>query len=420
MDIYDIITLDIREKVIIMKVNVIGLGYIGLPTCLMLASNGHQVVGSDNNERIVNSLQHGSVTFEESGLVNLYEKALDNKIVFDTAYSNDADMYIITVPTPYDSNTKKIDPKYLISAVERVVKEVTRDAILVVESTVSPGTLDMYVRPLLENTEFKLDLVHAPERILPGAMIDELINNPRTIGADSMEIGEVVRDVYKSFCIAEIVVTTINVAEMSKVVENTFRDINIAFANELAQICNAADLDVYEVIMIANKHPRVNILSPGPGVGGHCISVDPWFLVGDYPDLTKLILSARNTNDSMPKYILSRVKEIMNKEGISDFSKVGVYGITYKENVDDVRESPTLQLNEILEGEEKNIKFFDPFVKTTLLDNQEFDFDAFQNDIEMMVVFVNHHHLDTVNLKKELIIFDTRNTKLSGDRVFKL
>ncbi len=401
-----------------MKINVIGLGYIGLPTSLILASKGALVVGSDYNESIVNSLKNGHVTFEEEGLVELYNSAVENNMTFSKQYSEDADIYIVTVPTPYDSITKKIDPKYLISAVEEIVKISTKDAILVIESTVSPGTIDNFVRPLLESSEFKFELVHAPERILPGAMIDELINNPRTIGADTQESGLTVKELYETFCVGEIVVTSINVAEMSKVVENTFRDVNIA--NELAQICHEAGLDVQEVIRISNKHPRVNILTPGPGVGGHCISVDPWFLVGDYPELTNLIKMARKTNDDMPKYILERIKDIMIENGITDYSKVGIYGITYKENVDDTRESPALQFKNILSEEQSKIAFYDPFVTDRMFDNQKFDFNSFQNDIDLMVVFVNHRNLLKSKIKSEMVIFDTKNTGIDAKKVYKI
>lgn len=192
-------------------------------------------------------------------------------------------------------------------------------------------------------------------------MVYELKNNSRTIGADSKVVGEEVRRWYKCFCKGDIVVTDIKTAEMSKVVENTFRDINIAFANELAKMCHKENMDVYELISIANKHPRVNILQPGPGVGGHCISVDPWFLVGDYPDIVNVILGAREVNDGMPLYVFDRIHEIMKENNIKDFSKVGLYGLTYKENVDDTRESPTLQLLDIFDKYNINdVKIYDP------------------------------------------------------------
>ncbi|MDM8129853.1 nucleotide sugar dehydrogenase, partial [Paraclostridium benzoelyticum] len=237
---------------------------------------------------------------------------------------------IITVPTPYIDKTKKIDSTYVEMATKTVLENCNIPCTLVIESTISPGTIDKAIRPIIKEYGFEIGkqihLVHAPERIIPGNMIYELENNSRTIGSDDKQIGEAVKSWYKCFCKGDIVVTDIKTAEMSKVVENTFRDINIAFANELAKICRSENMDIYELIKIANKHPRVNILQPGPGVGGHCISVDPWFLVGDYPEIVHTILSARVVNDAMPKYVFERIQDIMEESNIKDFSKVGLYG----------------------------------------------------------------------------------------------
>lgn len=210
---------------------------------------------------------------------------------------------------------------------------------------------------------------------------------------------------------------------MTKVVENTFRDINIAFANELAKICRQDNMDVYEIIKIANKHPRVNILQPGPGVGGHCISVDPWFLVGDYPSLSLLIHEARKINDSMPEFVLERISCIMEEKGITDVSRVGLYGLTYKEDVDDVRESPTLQLLENMKRHlASGVKVFDPMVanKATVPNMYE-DFDEFLNDIDILVVMVAHSHLkENMNKVKDKVILDTRNIFSLNEKVYKL
>ena len=312
-------------------INVIGQGYIGLPTALMFANSGFNVVGTDQNKSLVHSLQKGEFFSEEEGLKELFKKALSNDIRFTTEYQK-TDTYIIAVPTPYIKKTKKLDPKYVISAVNDVLDVCKKGTIIIIESTIAPGSIDRYVRPEIKKrglvTGEDVYLAHAPERILPGNMIHELKNNPRTIGADEPEIGDKIKKLYSSFCKAEIVVTDIRSSEMSKVIENTYRDINIAFANELTKICRTDNMNVYEIIRIANKHPRVNILQPGPGVGGHCISVDPWFLVGDYPDLTNLILTARKVNDSMPTYVLKRIRDIMRKHNIKDISKVGLYGLT--------------------------------------------------------------------------------------------
>ena len=216
-------------------------------------------------------------------------------------------------------------------------------------------------------------------------------------------------------------ITDIRSAEISKVVKNTFRDVNIAFANELAKICRSDNMDVYEIIRIANKHPRVNILSPGPGVGGHCISVDPWFLVGDYPDLTNLILTARKINDSMPQHVLERISFILKKHDLRDVSRVGLYGLTYKENVDDVRESPTLQLLHRLEQNLSfGIKVYDPYIKYKLVENQYFDFDDFIRSIDVLVIMVGHDEIkNKLECLDHLLILDTRNIT-SGLNVYKL
>jgi UDP-N-acetyl-D-mannosaminuronic acid dehydrogenase len=202
---------------------------------------------------------------------------------------------------------------------------------------------------------------------------------------------------------------------MSKVVENTFRDINIAFANELAKICRSDNMDVYEIIRIANKHPRVNILNPGPGVGGHCISVDPWFLVGDYPGLANIILAARKINDSMPEFVLNRIYEIMQEKGMKDIARVGLYGLTYKENVDDVRESPTIQLLNCMKKHlAEPLLCYDPFIKTKIVDNQVFSLEEFLDSVDMVVIMVGHSEIvENSSLLAGKIILDTRRF-LSG------
>ena len=405
-------------------INVIGLGYIGLPTALMFAKSGVEVVGTDLNEKLVDSLSKGKLTFEEEGLEELFKAAIESGIKFTTEYQK-TDIYIVAVPTPYINSSKKLDPKYVIAAVNRVLDVCDKGAVIIIESTISPGSIDKYVRPEIENRGVAIGvdihLVHAPERIIPGNMIYELEHNSRTVGADNLTVGERVKELYSSFCKSEIVVTDIRSAEMSKVVENTYRDVNIAFANELAKICRADNMDVYEIIRIANKHPRVNILQPGPGVGGHCISVDPWFLVGDYPDLTNLILTARKINDSMPTHVLGRVRDIMREHNIRDISKIGIYGLSYKENVDDTRESPTLQLLEKMDEHLAfGVKVFDPFIKERMVDHQFMNFEDFLNEIEILVIITAHDHIkNNLNLIKDKFILDTKNI-CNFDGVYKL
>lgn len=395
-------------------VNVIGLGYIGLPTALMFASHGVNVVGTDYDKELVATLKSGKTTFEEEGIDELFYEAVSKGIEFSTDYIA-TDVYIVAVPTPYDQFSKKIDATYVLAAVKNVMEVCPRGATLVIESTVSPGTIDKFVRPLIKANGFTIgqdiNVVHAPERIIPGNMVYELKHNSRTIGADDNVIGEKIKELYSAFCLGDIVVTDIRTAEMTKVIENTFRDINIAFANELAKICRSDDMDVYEIIRIANMHPRVNILQPGPGVGGHCISVDPWFLVGDYPGLANIILAARKINDSMPEFVLERIHDIMKEKGMTDLARVGLYGLTYKENVDDIRESPTLQLLESMEKHlAQGLRVYDPFVKRKLVANQYNDLDTFLNDVDLVVIMVSHDEIkEKINKLVGKVILDTKN-----------
>ena len=397
-----------------MKINVIGMGYIGLPTALMLAAHGSKVVGTDKNSEVISRLQGGECTFQEDGLQDIFRAALQNGITFSGDYQ-EADAYIVAVPTPYIKESKKIDASYIERAVSSVLDAAPRGAILIIESTVSPRTIDEHVRPLIAARGFAcgedIHLAHAPERIIPGSMIQELENNNRTIGADSPETGRIVKELYQTFCRGEIVLTDIVTAEMTKVVENTYRDINIAFANELTKICRSSQLDVYEIIRIANMHPRVNILSPGPGVGGHCISVDPWFLVGDYPGLANIILAARKINDSMPAFVLERMSSIMEERGITDLSRIGLYGLTYKENVNDIRESPTLQLLDCMKRHlARGVKVYDPYVNMAVAEGQCLDFDEFIRDVAFVVILVAHSQLlENLGALEGKIVLDTKN-----------
>lgn len=396
-------------------INVVGLGYIGLPTALMMASHGVEVVGTDYNKELVATLNAGKTTFKEDGLDTLFNDALKSGIKFSTEYQV-TDTYIVSVPTPYDNFSKKVDACYVVAALKSVMEVCPKGATVVIESTVSPGTIDKYVRPVIEENGFvigkDINLVHAPERIIPGNMVYELLHNNRTIGADDKKVGEKIKELYSSFCQGEIVVTDIRTAEMTKVVENTFRAVNIAFANELAKICRYDNMDVYEIIKICNMHPRVNILQPGPGVGGHCISVDPWFLVGDYPSLAKVIDESMRTNEGMPDFVLNRIYEIMQEKGMRDIGKVGLYGLSYKENVDDMRESPTLQMLESMKRHlcGNLVKVYDPFITNDVVPNQYHELDEFLNDVDLVVIMVKHNEIKENMSKLEgKIVLDCHN-----------
>lgn len=395
-------------------INVIGLGYIGLPTALMLASHGIEVIGTDCNKELISTLNAGKITFKEDGLDELFQNARKAGVKFTTEYQK-TDIYIISVPTPYDKFSKKVDPCYVISAVRNILEICEKESILIIESTVSPGTIEKSIRPVIEKAGFMMGtdihLVHAPERIIPGNMVYELLHNNRTIGADDRSVGEKVREIYATFCQGGIVVTDIKTAEMTKVVENTFRAVNIAFANELAKICRHDNMDVYEIIRICNMHPRVNILQPGPGVGGHCISVDPWFLVGDYPGLAKVIDESMKTNDGMPDFVLNRIYEIMKEKEMTDISRVGLYGLTYKENVDDMRESPTLQM---LESQQRHLaaglKVYDPFITADVTEDQYHNLAEFLDAVDFVVIMVKHNEIrENEEMLRDKIVLDCHN-----------
>lgn len=394
-----------------MRVCVVGTGYIGLPTALMLASHGVEVEAVGHRQETVDKLERGDVTFEEKGLPELFAAARESgNIHFRCDYPAE-DFYIITVPTPYLADSKKVDAAAIVDALRHVLAHCNDGAIVVVESTISPGTIDREVRPVVAESGKTVHLAHAPERIIPGNMLNELIHNSRTIGCDELAVGETIRDVYLSFCQGDIVITDIKTAEMTKVVENTFRDINIAFANELARICRKGGMDVNEVIRIANKHPRVNILQPGPGVGGHCISIDPWFLVGDFPEEARLIRTAREINSSMPEYVLGRIESIMREHGLTDYSRVGLYGLTYKENVDDTRESPTLQLLDVMARRGLPAPIvYDPMVSAKKAERQCFDYDEFLTGSDLVVLLIGHKHIrENLDSLKGRLVLDTRS-----------
>jgi UDP-N-acetyl-D-mannosaminuronic acid dehydrogenase len=383
----------------------------------MISSKGFKVFGTDIDVKKVRKLKKGELTFSEPGLNQLFEQAKMNNIEFTNEYVQ-TDFYIITVPTPFINATKKIDSTYVVNAFNSVLEVCLDNSVIIIESTISPGFIEEYIYPLIESDRVqknrKISIVHAPERILPGNMLLELVKNSRTIGLENQAIKNVVNEVYSSFCESEIIYTDIKTAEMSKVVENTFRDINIAFANELARICHESRINVYDVIKIANMHPRVNILNPGPGVGGHCIPIDPWFLVGEYPKITKLIHSARVVNESMIDYVFLRIQEEMSVNKIRSFKKVGLYGISYKENVDDFRESPTLK---IIERYNHNFILFDPHVPKKMFKNQEFDFNKFIEKVDLVVVLVGHNHIiENEKLLEGKFILDFKNVLLTKNK----
>ena len=330
------------------KITVLGLGYIGLPTSIALASAGHEVKGYDPNEEVIKSLNNGKIHIVENNLQEAFEKVI--KTGKFKAYSTiqPSEVYIICVPTPFkesDKNEKIADLKYVESAAHTVATVVKEGDLVILESTVPPLTTKL-VTDIIEKdsgiSREKFHSVHCPERVLPGRILYELEHNDRIMGSERKESAEMAKELYSSFVKEGTCYITDDItAEMCKLVENTFRDVNIALSNELSIICKKLGINVFELITLANKHPRVNLLTPGVGVGGHCLAVDPWFIVEKFKDEAKLINVARHVNDYKPLWVSNQVEEEINYD---KNTKIGVLGLAYKPNIDDLRESPSIIL----------------------------------------------------------------------------
>lgn len=327
---------------------VIGLGYIGLPTASTFANHGVQVTGVDNNPDVVKSLQSGKVHIFEPGLNEVVQKAIESGKFHISQSTVAADVFLIAVPTPFYDG-KKADMRFVDAAAESIVPVLRKGNLVVLESTSPPLTTRERVQPILEKSGLKAGqdflLAYSPERVLPGKIMEELIHNSRVIGGIDQASAEAGRELYSTFVEGEIFTTDSTTSEMIKLMENTYRDINIAIANEFSRLADRFGVDVWEAISIANKHPRVKILNPGPGVGGHCISVDPWFFVESAPDITPLISTARHVNDQQPEFVLSLAKRAL---GDLKAKKIAVLGLAFKPDVDDLRESPAVEVAEKL------------------------------------------------------------------------
>jgi UDP-N-acetyl-D-mannosaminuronic acid dehydrogenase len=350
---------------------ILGLGYIGLPTASMFATHGARVLGVDVNPHVIETLSAGKLHIHEPGLGEAMQAAVTSGNLTVSTAPSAADAFIIAVPTPFYANDlgqheditfKKADMSAVTSAAEAIVPHLRKGNLVVLESTSPPRTTSDLVRPILEKSGLKAGvdfyLAYSPERVLPGQILRELVENARVIGGLTSACAQAGRDLYSIFVRGEIVQTDATTAEMVKVMENTYRDVNIAIANEFARLSDRFGVDVWEAISIANRHPRVKILSPGPGVGGHCISVDPWFLVEAAPDLTKLIYVARNVNDSQPHFVLSLVKKAFpSLKG----KRIAALGLAYKPDVDDLRESPAVEVAHLLQKEGAQVLCYEPF-----------------------------------------------------------
>jgi UDP-N-acetyl-D-mannosaminuronic acid dehydrogenase len=340
---------------------VLGLGYIGLPTASTFATHGLKVTGVDVNPHVVNTLINGDIHIHEPGLRTLVQAALLSDNLTICSQPVEADAFIIAVPTPFH-NDKRADLSFVISAAESIVPYLKQGNLVVLESTSPPRTTVDIVAPILERSGLTpgLDfhLAYTPERVLPGQILRELIENARIIGGIDQASAETGRDLYATFVRGEIILTDTTTAEMVKLMENTYRDVNIAIANEFSRLAGRFGVDVWEAIDLANRHPRVSILRPGPGVGGHCISVDPWFLVEAAPDLAQLIKSARHVNDEQPKYVVALLQQALgNLAG----KRVTLLGLSYKPGVDDLRESPAFEVAHILTQAGAKVSAYEPY-----------------------------------------------------------
>jgi UDP-N-acetyl-D-mannosaminuronic acid dehydrogenase len=344
-----------------MKICVLGLGYIGLPTACLFANANHKVIGVDINQKTIEKLNNKELPFEEEGLEELFENVLPN-MRFNTE-SEAADVFIIAVPTPLDKEMKMADLKYVRSAAEMIYPHSRKDNLVILESTVPPGTCDKLLVPVLEKSGLKVSrdfyLAHCPERAIPGNTIYEMVHNDRIVGGIDKKSTELAKSLYSSFVEGNFYLTNTITAEFVKLMENTFRDINIALANEFAQIAEESGVNVWEAIELANRHPRVNILKPGPGVGGHCIAIDPWFLT-ENSTRCRIVSLAREINVGMPNHILQIVKRML--KGV-DNPVITVFGVAYKGGVDDTRETPALKFIKLAENEGYKVKVHDPHVK---------------------------------------------------------
>lgn len=399
------------------KVCILGLGYIGLPTAGMLASSGYKVYGVDVNPKVVNTINNSDIHIEEPGLKTLVNAAINSGNLEAYEKPKEADIYIIAVPTPVKEN-KKACLDYIEIAANSIINLLKPSDLVILESTSPPETTKNFLVPILKKSNLKIGdevlVAYCPEKVLPGKIINELTQNKRIIGGINEKSAQAAKEMYSSFVEGEIYLTDSTTAEMVKVMENTYRDVNIALANELAKISSELGISAWDVVQLANLHPRVNLHSPGPGVGGHCISVDPWFIVEKHPSLAHLITQARSVNDSMPEYtykmILNQIKDISNP-------KIAILGITYKPDIDDIRESPSIEIIKMIQENNPNISLsiYDPHVEYFKEGKLESNLEKALKDCDCIVLAVNHSEFQSITAEevskivRNKIIIDTRN-----------
>ena len=400
---------------------VVGLGYIGLPTAATLASRGYDVVGLEASKKVVDTINEGKVHIVEPDLDVLVKGAVNAGKLRAVSEAESADAFIISVPTPI-SGDKTPDVSYIQDAIRKIAPVLVKDNLIIIESTSPVGTVEQvvslvaYLRPDLEISRSHTErsdifFVHCPERVLPGKIIRELVENDRIIGGYTPESAQQAAELYRSFVGGELLLTDDKTAEMTKLVENAYRDVNIAFANELSLLCDHLDINVWSLIEFANRHPRVKILQPGPGVGGHCIAVDPWFIVAAAPEQAKLIAMARSVNDSKPDYVVNKVVADRFKNPV-----VACLGLSFKADIDDLRESPALAIVERLAQQGcGTILVVEPFIEKLpdSLQNTSIQLTTLDESLakaDIIVLLVDHKQFRLVDREKlkQKIVIDTR------------
>ena len=380
------------------SVCVLGMGYIGLPTACTFASHGLRVTGVDVNPRILDVLRNGDVHIQEPGLKSIVQEAFHSGHLQVGLAPVPADAFIIAVPTPINAD-KTADLSFVVSAAESIVPHLRPGNLIVLESTSPPRTTVDVVRPILERSGLRAGqgfyLAYSPERVLPGQILRELVENARVIGGIDPASAEAGRDLYSVFVRGEVVLTDATTAEMVKLMENTYRDVNIALANEFARLAEHFGVDVWQAITAANRHPRVKILQPGPGVGGHCISVDPWFLVEAAPELAGLVAKARSVNDEQPRYVVDLLRREL---GSLAHRRIAVLGLTYKSDVDDVRESPAIEVVRLLAQEGAQLTVFDPLAPQVALNAERVEsLERAVSRAEVILLLVAHQALRAID-----------------------
>jgi len=391
------------------KICVLGLGYIGLPTASTFAVNGLNVLGVDINPNVVATLQQGDIHIHEPGLRAVVAQAIQSGNLTFSTQPAEADAFIIAVPTPFkdrelgDYNGQKYklaDMRAVTSATEAILPHLRRGNLIVLESTSPPLTTVGLVQPILERSGLRagadFHLCYSPERVLPGQILRELIENARIIGGVTPESAKAGHDLYAAFVKGQIIETDATTAEMVKIMENATRDVNIAIANEFARLAEKFGVDVWEAISLANLHPRINILSPGPGVGGHCISVDPWFFVEAAPELTPLIYHARKVNDEQPRFVAEKTRKAL---GDLRNKRIAALGLAYKPDVDDLRESPATEVIHLLQKEGAQVKAWEPFKPDVKMDgiHMAIDFEDAIKDADAILLLVKHTEFTKIN-----------------------